>query len=561
MTDMREYQQESDALDAFEDDAVNASSAWGELRRFTVPAGGKKMRLDAFLGASVELSRSRLKKLVEQGNCVVDGSCCTDADFRVRPGQTVELRMPGASDALVPEEGPLDVVYSDDDIAVINKPAGLTMHPCPSCPSGTLVHRLLARFPQLALQEGPRPGVVHRLDKDTSGLVVVALSERARLRLIEDFAARRVHKTYLAVTRGISPREGTSDLPIGRHPSIKTRMAVVPEDKGGRAALTKWSTLYASPSGRFALLAVRLFTGRTHQIRVHLAQAGFPLWGDAVYGPEDSASPAARQLLHAWKLTFAHPVSGREMTFVCPPPEDFPRAMLALEKTMRRVILTGMPGCGKSAVLERMGNRNIPVWSADKAVAAQYRPGADGWHLMRQRWGDAFFDDDGTVNRNRLTQLLARTPGMRRELEGMIHPLVRDAMEAFFLRAEACGEVVAVAEVPLWFETGWECPGADIAVIVCPDEVRHERLRETRSWSAEKIAAVESWQWTQEDKIAASDLQIRNDKTLEDLEGEVKRFLDALEEKGRRRNAELLALWRASWDPSAGEAEGQRRTR
>ncbi|WP_346665699.1 dephospho-CoA kinase [uncultured Mailhella sp.] len=552
MTDDTRTEEFSGELESADDDVLQTPCD-GQKRRFEVPAGSKKMRLDAFLGTAAELSRSRVKKLVEQGGCLVDGAPCADADYRVRPGQIVELSMPGASDALAPEEGPLDIVYSDADIAVVNKPAGLTMHPCPSCPSGTLVHRMLSRFPQLALQEGPRPGIVHRLDKDTSGLVIVALSERARLRLIEDFAQRRVHKTYLAVTRGVPPAEGTSDLPIGRHPTIKTRMAVVPEEKGGRCALTRWSTLYASPSGRFALLAVRLFTGRTHQIRVHLAQAGFPLWGDAVYGPNDKTSPAARQLLHAWKLEFAHPVSGEPMSFTCPPPEDFPRAMLALERCMRRVILTGMPGCGKSAVLERMEARRIPVWSADKAVAAQYQPGADGWRLMRQRWGDAFFDDSGRVNRAALTRLLAETPGMRRELERMIHPLVRDSMETFFRKSQERGEGVAVAEVPLWFETGWTCPGADIAVIVCPDDVRHARLRETRSWSDVKIAAVESWQWKQEDKIAAADLLIRNDGTLDDLDREVGAFLDALAARQKSGEAVLEERWRKLWSGEEGQ--------
>lgn len=518
-----------------------------EERVFIVPENARKMRLDAFLGSVADFSRSRLKKLVEQGRCTVEGAICTDADTRVRPGWSVTLRLPGASEELTAEEGPLDIVYSDEDIAVVNKPAGLTMHPCPSCPKGTLVHRLLARFPGLALQEGPRPGIVHRLDKDTSGLVVIALSERARLRLIEDFAARRVHKTYLAVTRGVPSAEGGSDLPIGRHPVIKTRMAVVPEEKGGRSALTKWSTLYASPSGRFALLAVRIFTGRTHQIRVHLAQAGFPLWGDAVYGREDRHSPAARQLLHAWKLEFEHPVSGRPLCFLAPPPDDFPRAMLALEEKTRRVILTGMPGCGKSAVLEKLEERHIPVWSADKAVAAQYQPGADGWLLMRRRFGEAFFRADGTVDRAALTSLLAGTPGMRRELERLIHPLVRASMDEFFQKAESQGREAAVAEVPLWFETGWTCPGADITVIVCPDEVRHERLQRTRGWSAEKIAAVESWQWKQDEKIAAADLLIRNAGSLEELDAEVGRFLAELKEREQREEKALVETWRGLW--------------
>ena len=512
-----------------ENESLEEEGLREEERVFIVPEGARSMRLDAFLSSVAEFSRSRLKKLVEQGACTVEGALCTDADARVRSGWRIALRMPAASEELLPEEGPLDIVYEDEDIAVVNKPAALTMHPCPSCPTGTLVHRLLARFPQLALQEGPRPGIVHRLDKDTSGLVIIALSERARLRLIEDFAARRVHKTYLAVTRGVPLAEGMSELPIGRHPTIKTRMTVVPEEKGGRSALTKWSTLYASPSGRFALLAVRLFTGRTHQIRVHLAQAGHPLWGDAVYGPQDKASPAKRQLLHAWKLEFEHPVSSRPLCFLAPPPADFPEAMLALERGLRRVILTGMPGCGKSAVLERLEARGIPVWSADKAV---------------------------TVDRAALTALLAGTPGMRRELERLIHPLVRASMDDFFQKAGARGKVVAVAEVPLWFETGWTCPGADIAVIVCPDQVRHERLWRTRSWSEEKIAAVESWQWPQEEKIAAADLLIHNTGTLEELDAEVERFLAALQEKGSREEAERRERWKHLWSEEFLPSDG-----
>ena len=517
---------------------------------FDVPAG-KKPRLDAFLSSMCDESRSRLKKLVEQGRCAVDGQVCTDADQKVRPGQRVELRLPAASNVVEPEEGPLEILYRDADLAVVNKPAGLTMHPCPSCPKGTLVHRLLWHFPELARQEGPRPGVVHRLDKDTSGLVIVALSERARLRLIEDFSARRVHKTYLAVTRGIPAAEGTSDLPIGRHPTIKTRMAIVPEEKGGRTALTSWETLYASPTANFALLSVRLFTGRTHQIRVHLAQEGFPLWGDTVYGPYDKTSPAGRQLLHAWKLEFTHPVTGEEMAFTCPPPADFPYAMLALERGTKRVILTGMPGCGKSAVLERLENRGMPIWNADKAVAAQYQPHAAGWMLMHQRWGRAFFQEDGTVDRAKLTRMLAETPGMRKELERIIHPLVRGSMDDFFLDAVSRGLPAACAEVPLWFETGWRCEGeATVTVIACPDGIRHERLRETRGWTEEKIAAVESWQWKQEDKIRAADLVIDNSGTLDDLDAELDRFQTALEARGEFLAEKLAASWQELWSPA-----------
>lgn len=531
---------------AFDDEGPLA----GEERRcFSIPDKAHGERLDAFLRSVTGLSRSRVKKTVEQGGCLVDGRPCLSPDARLRTGQTLEFALPGPSDVVTPEEGPLDIVYSDADIAVVNKPAGLTMHPCPSCPSGTLVHRLLARFPVLMQQEGPRPGIVHRLDKDTSGLVVIALSERARLRLAEAFAAREVHKTYLALTRGIPPQEGGSEQPIGRHPALKTRMAVVPVERGGREARTAWKTLYAAPSGRFALLAVQIFTGRTHQIRVHMANLGHPLWGDAVYGPRDAEDPAPRQMLHAWKLEFLHPVTGKALAFQCPPPEDMPRAMLALERETQRLILTGTPGCGKSAVLERFRARGVPVWSADAVVAELYRPKSDGWYLMHRRWGDAFFREDGSVDRARLTTLLAETPGMRRELERLIHPLVRASMERFFEQETKARRPVAAAEVPLWFETGWPRPeGANIVVITCPDAVRHARLCRTRGWNVEKIAAVESWQWSQEEKAAAAELTLSNAGSLEDLDRGVEALFCTLKERGKAREQERLTLWRGLWD-------------
>ena len=320
---------EAMAADIFEEETLleeevssceAGTSEEGELLSFEVPAG-KKPRLDAFLSSMCDESRSRLKKLVEQGRCTVDGQLCVDADQKVRPGQRVELRMPAASNVVEPEAGPLEILYRDADIAVVNKPASLTMHPCPSCPKGTLVHRLLYHFPELAKQEGPRPGVVHRLDKDTSGLVIVALSERARLKLIEDFAARNVYKTYLAVTRGIPATEGTSDLPIGRHPTIKTRMAIVPEEKGGRTALTSWETLYASPTANFALLSVRLFTGRTHQIRVQFSSRGMPLVGERKYS---TLADDCEIALWSYRLAFSHPRTGKEMEFILEPPAVYP---------------------------------------------------------------------------------------------------------------------------------------------------------------------------------------------------------------------------------------------
>lgn len=526
---------------------------------FLVGLEFRGMRLDAFLSQATGLSRARLKKAVQQGQCRVDGTTRAEADLRLAPGQTIRLDLPVEHTALLPEQGDLVVLYRDEHLAVLDKPAGLTVHPCPSCPEGTLVHRLLAYFPELALQPGFRPGIVHRLDKDTSGLLVVALTEPARLALTEAFAARTVHKTYLALTQGTPVPTGSMDSPLGRHPTLKTKRAVVPENKGGRPALTEWQTLYTDPGARFALLAVTISTGRTHQIRVHLAEAGHPLWGDKLYAPRHVPSPALRQMLHAWKLDFAHPFTGEPMAFTCPPPPDFVLAMLALSRRMQRVIITGAPGCGKSTVLRLLRDQGLPAWSADEAVAELYQPGFDGWRLIRQRFGDSFFSGPTrNLDRAALTLALTRQPGLRQELEALIHPLVSASMERFFLRAESGGKSLAFAEVPLWHESRLSMPGPSpvVVTVACSSDVRHSRLKQSRGWSDEKTAAVESWQWPQADKIKASHFALENEGDEAALAARCQNLLTHLEALRQIREKSLSSAWTSIFadDSSGGQA-------
>ena len=223
---------------------------------------GRPDRLDRLLCAQPAMhgvSRERIKQAIRAGQCLVDGSPCLDPSTKIKPGQRVSCALVAEHSPLLPSAGPLECLYADEDLAVVNKPAHLAVHPCPSCQEETLVHRLLHRFPQLAAMGGERPGIVHRLDKDTSGLLLVALNERARLRLSADFADRNVHKVYLALVHGMPPEHGVCDAPLGRHPTVKVKMAVC---TGGREALTEWQRLYVAPDRSFSLLAIRLHTGR-----------------------------------------------------------------------------------------------------------------------------------------------------------------------------------------------------------------------------------------------------------------------------------------------------------
>lgn len=313
-------------------DARAPSPPAGEVVRLV--ADGAGTRFDAWLArrCSPGLSRSRLQALMADGRVLVDGA---PASARSRPaaGQVVEIRLPPPAPAApLPEDIPLDVLYEDGDVVVVNKRPGVVVHPAAGHAGGTLVNALLHHCGDLRAIGGTiRPGIVHRLDKDTSGVMVVAKNEAALNALAGEFKDRVTRKTYLAlVHHAPAAASGTITAAIGRDPRDRKRMAADPPR--GRPAVTHWEV--AGRFGGLALLRVRIETGRTHQIRVHLASAGMPVVGDQAYGSRrmDMTVPDCprRQMLHAAELAFRHPADGREMVFSAPPPDDMAALLEAL---------------------------------------------------------------------------------------------------------------------------------------------------------------------------------------------------------------------------------------
>jgi 23S rRNA pseudouridine1911/1915/1917 synthase len=302
-------------------------------------------RVDRLLASRLgQLSRSRVKMLIEDGRVTADGVTITNPSFRVKPGQFFTLDVPPpVDDRPAPQQMALSILYEDAELVVLDKPAGLVVHPAPGNPDRTLVNALLAHCGDTLQGIGGvrRPGIVHRIDKDTSGLMVVAKTGHAHAALAAGFAERTIERAYWAAVWGTpSPREGEIDQPIGRSPTNRKKMAVV---ASGKAARTLYRTI--RPLGRAAsLVECRLKTGRTHQIRVHMTELGHPLIGDPVYGrsrpgrtkdlePDAAAALLGfpRQALHAWLLGFDHPVTGKHLRFEIGFPADLAELMNVLE--------------------------------------------------------------------------------------------------------------------------------------------------------------------------------------------------------------------------------------
>jgi 23S rRNA pseudouridine1911/1915/1917 synthase len=295
------------------------------MRTLSLTADRSDERLDAFVARRCpELSRSYAGRLIDEGLVTLDARQAKRSE-RVEAGASVSVTIPSPETIeLEPEDIPLTIIYQDGDIIVLDKPAGLTVHPAPGHPSGTLVNALLAAAPDLQGIAGTlRPGIVHRLDKDTSGLMVVAKTDRAQRSLQRQLKERAVQKTYLALVNGVpKPAEGLIEAPIGRHPKNRKKMAVV---AGGREAMTKYRVREVIAGARYTLLEIEPVTGRTHQIRVHMAALGHPVVGDATYGRRSGIIP--RQFLHAHKLAFAIPLGGRAVEFESPLPGDLREAL------------------------------------------------------------------------------------------------------------------------------------------------------------------------------------------------------------------------------------------
>ncbi|WP_130390321.1 RluA family pseudouridine synthase [Cupriavidus agavae] len=337
-----------DALDeAGEDQDEVAGAAPGAAdmapQFLDVDSAGHGERLDKLLARHFsEFSRSRIQQWIEDGAVRVDGEP-SRAKASVQMGQRIEIRPQAApeSTAFTAEDVPLDVVYEDDTLLVINKPAGLVVHPAAGNWSGTVLNGLLHRDPGAARL--PRAGIVHRLDKETTGLMVVARTISAQTDLVRQLAARTVKRTYLALVWGQTPDEGTIDAPIARDARERTRMAIV-YTNSGKPSRTHFQTLGTVPLGRshVSMVMCQLETGRTHQIRVHFESIGHPLLGDPVYHKATQRGtrqairvplpvPLARQALHAYKLGLVHPVSGRKVSWEAPPPDDLQALIDALD--------------------------------------------------------------------------------------------------------------------------------------------------------------------------------------------------------------------------------------
>jgi 23S rRNA pseudouridine1911/1915/1917 synthase len=292
-------------------------------------------RLDRYLTEQLgDLSRSRIQKLIEQGQVWLNGQVCTVKKAHLKQGDRLQVTIPEATPLeLTAEAIPLNILYEDDQLIILNKPIGLVVHPAPGHEAGTLVNALLAHCQNLPGIGGvQRPGIVHRLDKDTSGAIAIAKTDHAHQHLQAQFKAKTARRDYLAIVYG-APRTatGTVDAPIGRSLGDRKKMGIIPAEKGGRRAVTHWTVI--ERLGHYTLMQFQLETGRTHQIRVHGAHIGHPVVGDPVYASGRTVGVnLTGQALHAWKLRLQHPLTEEWIEAIAQPPEEFTTLLTVLRR-------------------------------------------------------------------------------------------------------------------------------------------------------------------------------------------------------------------------------------
>ena len=304
------------------------------MKKEIIVENNEKERLDLYISkAEPEISRMTVKRLLEEGKILVNGKN-QKASYKVALNDKIEIQIDKPKEIeLKAQDIPIEIMYEDSDIIVVNKPKGMVVHPANGNPDGTLVNAIMAICKDSLSGIGGqiRPGIVHRLDKDTSGLLIVAKNDLAHIKMSEQIKDRKVKKTYIALVRGTVPEnEATINMPIGRSTKDRKKMAVV---KDGKEAITHFKVLkrYTTKNGTYTLLEVKIDTGRTHQIRVHLAQIGFPIIGDTVYSNGKNEFGVVGQCLHAKRLEFSHPITGKEMQIEAPLPEYFEKIIKSLE--------------------------------------------------------------------------------------------------------------------------------------------------------------------------------------------------------------------------------------
>ena len=304
------------------------------IKKIQVRVINEKIRLDAYISKEIEdLSRSMIQKLLEEDKINVNGKI-EKPSYKVQEGDIIEVSIEEPKEVKIEAQDiPLDIIYEDNDILVVNKQKGLVVHPANGNPDGTLVNAIMAHCKDSLSGIGGelRPGIVHRLDKDTSGLLIIAKNDKAHIQVSEQIKNREVKKTYIALVRGtIAEDEATINMPIGRSTKDRKKMAVT---KNGKEAVTHFKVLnrYTTNKGSYTLLEIKIDTGRTHQIRVHMAEIGHPVIGDSVYSNGKNEFGVEGQCLHAKRLEFVHPITGKEMKLEAPLPKYFQNIIVQLE--------------------------------------------------------------------------------------------------------------------------------------------------------------------------------------------------------------------------------------